>query len=110
MTSPSTTITLRRERLARTIGRLAPIDAMVLLHLALRACPKTGRIWASLTRIAEDLGMPPGLVEQAITRLSEQKIIEAHPPDHGRLPWIDLDPVLVLQDDVSVNLPSSDSA
>lgn len=105
MTRPSDTITLRREPLARALGRLAPMDAMVLLHLALRACPRTGRIWASLTRIAEDLAMPPGLVEHAITRLSEQKIIEAHPPEHGRLPWIDLDPVLVRQDEVSATQP-----
>lgn len=97
MTQLSNTITLRRDLLERALRRLAPIDTIVLLHLMLRACPKTGRIWASLTRISGDLAMPPGLVEHAITRLSEQKVIEAHPPEHGRLPWIDLDPVLILE-------------
>ncbi len=105
MTTSPTTITLRREPLARALGRLAPMDAFVLLHLALTAHPATGRVWATLHRLAEDLAIPSGIVEHAVTRLAEQKLVEVQSPRHGRLGCIDLDPVLVRSDDVPANLP-----
>jgi hypothetical protein len=105
MTSPPTTITLRRDPLARAVRLLAPLDTQVLLHLLLRSCPTTGRVWTSLGRLAEELGMTPTLVEHSLTRLAEQKLVEIMPPRHGTLGCIEFGPVLVRGEMAPENLP-----
>lgn len=105
MTTQSSTITLRREPLARAIRLLAPLDTQVLLHLLLRSCPTTGRVWTSLGRLAEELGMTPTLVEHALSRLTEQKLVEIMPPRHGTLGCIEFGPVLVRGEMAPENLP-----
>jgi len=110
MTSHSSTLTLLRDPLARAIRVLAPLDTQVLLHLLLRSCPTTGRVWTTLGRLAEELGMTPALVEHSLTRLAEQKLVEVHAPPRGQLGCIEFGPVLVRGDATPANLPWNGSS
>jgi len=110
MTSPSTTITLLRDPLARAIRVLAPLDTQVLLHLLLRSCPTTGRVWTTLGRLAEELAMTPALVEHSLTRLGEQRLVEVHAPTHGRLGCVEFGSVLVRGEAAPANLPWNGSS
>lgn len=53
--------------------------------------------------------LPPGLVEHAITRLAEQKLLEVHAPRGERLGWLDLDLTLVRSEQAPANLPIADT-
>ena len=105
MTSPSPKVTILRAPLTRALAQLAPMDAKVLLHLLLRACPTTGRIWTTLGRLAEDLELTPGLIEHALTHLAETKLLEYHAPRLGQLGTIELGTVFVRLEAAPDNLP-----
>ena len=105
MTAPSPTITILRAPLARAFGHLAPLDAKLFLHLALRACPTTGRVWTTLGRLAEELDLTPALVEHGMTHLAETKLLEYHAARPGQVGTIDLGTVFVRSDTAPRNLP-----
>lgn len=105
MTSPSPTVTLLRAPLLRAFSNLAPMDTKLLVHLVLRACPTTGRVWTTLGRLAEELDLTPGLVEHALSHLAETKLLEYHPPRGTQFGTIELGTMFVRASSVPENLP-----
>ncbi|MCC7537467.1 MAG: hypothetical protein IT379_14685 [Deltaproteobacteria bacterium] len=105
MTPPAPTITVLRAPLLRAFGHLSPMDTKLLVHLLMRACPTTGRVWTTLERLAEEVDLTPKLVEHALSHLAETKLLEFHAPRINQLGTIELGTLFVRQDAAPQNLP-----
>lgn len=104
MTPPQPILRVRREDLARAL-RMSPADLRVLVLLLVRACPTTGRIWEPPDRMAETLGLPLSLVEDALHRLAGADLLEEHPTLMRQLRCVELGPVFLRSMEAPPNLP-----
>jgi len=68
--SPTRIVTLRRVPLALATRTLPAADLHVLVALALTACPRTGRVWTTPLRLADELTLAPAAVEAALASLT----------------------------------------
>lgn len=105
MTAPQIALTFRRSALARAIDELAPIDDKALLHLALHACPSTGRVFTTLVRLADKLGLSIPLVEHVLDRLVRAGFVRIIEPMRRPLLVLELGPVFVRDGAAPANVP-----
>jgi hypothetical protein len=104
MTPPQPILRVRREDLARAL-HLSADDLRVLLFLLVHACPTTGRVWQPPDRMAETLGLPVSLVEDALHGLAGRDFLEEHPTLMRQLRCVELGPVFLRAVDAPSNLP-----
>ena len=104
MTPLRVIITLRRSPLLWAVTKLPPLDVTVLLYLVAHACPTTARAWATPGRIAQDLGLTSGVVEQALVHLARESMLTTFVV-RGDLQGIELGPLIVRDHDAPENLP-----
>lgn len=98
-------IQFERQEIVRALRALCALDVKVLLELAVRAHPATGRVWEMKARLAEDLTMTDHFFDEILERLAEESFVEALDPAGQRLGWIELGEVLVRQGQSPDNLP-----
>jgi hypothetical protein len=104
MTPPAPILRIRRDDLIRT-ARLSANEMRVLVHLLIHACPSTGRIWEAPERIAETLGLPPTVVDDALHALAGLDFLEEHPTLWRQLRCVELGPVFLRTMFAPDNLP-----
>lgn len=68
--SPTRFVTLRRLPLTLATRTLPAADLHVLVALTLAACPRTGRVWTTPLRLADELTLAPAAVEAAFASLT----------------------------------------
>ena len=105
----SNTLTLRRAPLAHALHTLSPTSLRTLLHLALMACPATGRVWTTPLRIAEDLHTTAAAAEELLALLAERKLLSLWSRSHGALRCYELGDVLARSGEAPANLPVEQS-
>lgn len=108
MTALQSALTFRRTSLARAIDDLPPIDAKALLHLALHACPSTGRVWTTLVRLSDKLGLSTPLVEHVLERLVRAGFVQVVEPVRHPLLVLELGPVFIRDGAAPANTPVAD--
>jgi hypothetical protein len=94
MTPPQPILRIRRDDLIRALC-LPANDLRVLVLLLVHACPVTGRIWEPPERMAEALGLPLSLVEDALHVLAGREFLEEHPTLMRQLRCVELGPVFL---------------
>ena len=104
MTPPEPILRIRRDDLARAL-HLSASDLRVLILLLVRACPTTGRIGEPPDRLAETLGLPVSVVEDALHALSGRDFLEEHPTLMRQLRCVELGPVFLRSMAAPRNLP-----
>lgn len=104
MTPPHPVLRVRRDDLVRAL-HLRSSTLRVLVLLLVRACPTTGRIWEPPDRMAEALGLPLSLVEDALHQLAGQDFLEEHPTLMRQLRCVELGAVFLRSMDGPPNLP-----
>jgi hypothetical protein len=104
MTPPEPILRVRRDDLSRTL-RLSASELRVLVLLMVRACPDTGRVWEPPDRMAETLGLPVSLVEDALHALAARDFLEEHPTLMRQLRCVELGPVFLRSMWTPPNLP-----
>lgn len=104
MTPPQPILRVRREDLARALY-LPASDVRVLLFLLVHACPNTARVWEPPDRIADALGLPVSVVEDALHALAGRDFLEEHPTLMRQLRCVELGPVFLRGIDAPPNLP-----
>jgi DNA-binding MarR family transcriptional regulator len=108
MTALQPTLVFRRTSLARAVHDLPPIDAKALLHLALHACPTTGRVWTTPVRLADELGLSATLVEHLLDRLGRAGFVRILEPTRRPLLVLELGPVFIRDGAAPGNVPVED--
>lgn len=104
MTPPQPILRIRREELVRAL-RLPASDLRVLVHLLVRACASTGRIWEAPAQISETLGLPTSVVEDALHALAGGDFLEEHPTLMRQLRCVELGQVFLRSMNAPPNLP-----
>ena len=77
----------------------------MLVALLVRACPDTGRVWEPPVKIAESLGLPVALVEDALHALAGLDFLEDHPTLFRQLRCIELGAIWIRPGVPPSNLP-----
>lgn len=106
MTIPPTTLVLRRRAARLAIRLLDPFALRVLILLALRADPRTGRDWYALTTLADDLRATEKDSEHALRELERLGFIERLPAHGAWSASIELGPIFVRETPPPHNLPT----
>lgn len=105
--TPSASLTLRSAPLGEVLTTFPGDACRILLLLARRACPRTGRAWTTPLRLAEDLRIPVTLAEQYLTTLVSAGHLSLWTRGMGALRCYVLGIVLVLLNEAPDNLPVS---
>jgi DNA-binding MarR family transcriptional regulator len=95
---------LRRERLLAAVRGLSAQEAATLVLLLTQACPTTGRIWTSASRLADDLKVSSTLVETLLDTLELRGHLRSAPA-RGSIRTLELGPVFVRDAEAPANLP-----
>ncbi|MBI5515248.1 MAG: hypothetical protein HY909_15835 [Deltaproteobacteria bacterium] len=103
--TPTASITLRRAPLGEILTSLPAEPCRLLLHLAHRACPRTGRVWTTPLRAADDLGVPVTLVDRLLASLVSEGHLTVWTRGVGALRCYDLGAFFVRVPEVPENLP-----
>lgn len=105
--TPTRIVTLRRVPLTLAVRSLAATDLQVLLALTLAACPRTGRVWTTPLRLADELILAPAAVEAAFASLAAHGHITLWSRSSSALALrcYELGSVLARQGDAPDNLP-----
>lgn len=104
MTPPEPILRIRREDLARAL-HLPASDLRVLVYLLVHACPNTGRVWEPPDRIAEALGLPHSVVEDALHGLGARDFLEEYPTLMRQLRCVELGEVFLRSMPAPSNVP-----
>jgi len=104
MTPPEPILRVRRDDLLRAL-HLPASDLRVLVLLLVRACPNTGRIWEPPDRMAETLGLPVSVVEDALHGLAGHDFLEEYPTLMRQLRCVELGTVFLRSMGGPPNLP-----
>lgn len=104
MTPPEPILRIRREDLARAL-HLPASDLRVLVYLLVHACPNTGRVWEPPDRIAEALGLPVSVVEDALHGLGARDFLEEYPTLMRQLRCVELGEVFLRSMQAPPNVP-----
>ncbi len=97
-------VRLRRERLLGALRNLSVQEAAILILLVTQACPTTGRVWTSTSRIADELKVSPAVVETLLDRLELLGHVTSATA-RGSIRTIELGPVFVRDAEAPENLP-----
>lgn len=103
--TPAASITLRRAPLGQILTTLPGEACRLLLHLAHGACPRTGRVWMTPLRAADDLNLPATLVEQLLLSLASAGHLSIWSRGTGALRCYALGSLYVLVREAPMNLP-----
>ncbi|MBL8679848.1 MAG: hypothetical protein JNK05_11815 [Myxococcales bacterium] len=98
-------LVLRRRALLLALRLLDPISLKLLVALALRADPRTGRDWLRIETIAEDLRLLEEQVAQSLERLRSLGFLEQIPTHGAWRASVELGAVLVREPRPPENLP-----
>jgi len=104
MTPPQPILRIRRDDLVRAL-HLSATDLRVLVHLLVRACPTTARVWEPPANMAQTLALPLSVVEDALHALAGQDFLEEHPTLMRQLRCVELGPVFLRSMPPPSNLP-----
>lgn len=88
------------------IRLLDPFALRVLVLLALRADPRTGRDWYALQRLADDLSSTEEATEHALRNLERLDFIERIPANGRWSAAVELGAVFVRETSPPDNLPT----
>lgn len=105
MTPPAPILRVRRDDLVRAL-HLPPNELRVLVLLLVHACPTTGRVWDPPERMAEALGLPLSIVDDALHALAGHEFLEEHPTLMRQLRCVELGPVFLRSMPPPMNLPA----
>lgn len=97
-------IHLRRERLLAVTRHLSAQEVTLLVVLFAQACPTTGRVWTSASRLADELQLSPSLVETLLDRLDLAGHLRSAPV-RGSIRTLELGPVFLRDVEAPENLP-----
>lgn len=104
--TPVRLVSFRRVVLAEAAPRLSPDDFRLLVLLALSACPRTGRVWTTPLRLAEELGTAPVVIDAALQTLLAAGHITLYARSRAALRCYELGPVFQRAlDEPPENLP-----
>ncbi len=103
--TPTASITLRRAPLGQILTTMPGEACRLLLHLARGACPRTGRVWLTPLRVADDLTLPVTLVDQLLVSLVSAGHLSLWSRGTGALRCYALGPLYVLVHEAPMNLP-----
>jgi hypothetical protein len=104
MTPPQPVLRVRRDDLVRALS-LDATELRVLVLLLVSACPVTGRVWDPPERMAERLGLPTSVVDDALHALAGREFLEEHPTLMRTLRCTELGTVLLRSFTPPPNLP-----
>ncbi len=105
--TPTRIVTLRRVPLALVVRTVTAQDLQVFLALTLAACPRTGRVWTTPLRLADELTQDPAAVEATFASLIARGHITLWSRSSSTLPLrcYELGCVLARQGEAPDNLP-----
>ncbi len=103
--TPTASITLRRAPLGQILMSLPAEACRVLFHLAHRACPRTGRVWTTPLRAADDLQLPVTLVDLYLASLVSEGHMMLWTKGIGALRCYELGAFFVRAPEAPENLP-----
>ncbi len=103
--TPTASVTLRRAPLGQILATMPGEACRLLLHLARSACPRTGRVWMTPLRAADDLNLPVTLVDQLLLSLVSAGHLSLWSRGTGALRCYALGALYVLAHDTPMNLP-----
>lgn len=103
--TPAASLTFRSAPLGEVITTFPGDACCILLLLARHACPRTGRVWVTPLRLAEDLRLPVTIVEMHLSTLVSSGHLSLWTRGVGALRCYVLGAVFVLSSDAPENLP-----
>jgi hypothetical protein len=103
--TPTATLTLRRAPLGQILTTFPGEACCLLVHLAHHACPRTGRVWTSPPRLADELHLPLTLLDQFLTSLVSAGHMDLWTKGIGALRCYRLGAVFVHEAEAPENLP-----
>ncbi len=113
--NPDCFLTFERESLTAAIHTLAPPELQLLLLLAVHTCPRTGRVWMTPLRLADELRasqtpglahIPPATIDAMLTILLSRGLLILYARSHGALRCYELPLVYArFRDTPPANLP-----
>ncbi len=104
--SPDRTLTLRRVPFALVCRSLPAVDLQILLTLVASACPRTGRVWTTPLRLAEEFNVAPIIIDASLASLVAQGHLSLWSRSHGALRCYEVGHLLVRRlDEPPENLP-----
>lgn len=104
MTPPEPILRIRRDDLVRAL-HLSADELRVLVLLLVRACSATGRVWEPPSKVAETLGLPVTVIEDALHTLAGRDFLEEHPTLMRQLRCVELGPVFLRSIGAPPNIP-----
>lgn len=104
--TPDHSLTFQGVPLARAVRTLHGDELQLLLLLALNACVRTGRVWTTSLRLAEELHVGPTTIDSMLSVLISRAHISLYSRGSAALRCYEISPALLRrQGEAPPNLP-----